>query len=253
MADTATRVQSGVPRALHQLARAIATDAVRLAPHLGLATRAFRAVAKLAIVTCVLIFCAIAVAVLWALARVPADDIAAIAPSVLVESANGQPLGRVGPLADAVRRQDLPDVLVKAVLSIEDRRFYHHYGIDPLGVTRALWANWNAGEVVEGGSTITQQLAKMRFVGAERSFDRKLREALTAIWLDFRLGKDEVLTQYLNGVYLGAGAHGVSAASRVYFDKDLRVGVPTSSSMQCWRRERSTQRQPSTPRLNLPS
>src|SRR6185369_12981590 len=119
----------------------------------------------------------------------------------------------------------------KAVLSIEDRRFYHHYGIDPLGVTRALWANWNAGEVVEGGSTITQQLAKMRFVGNERSFDRKLREALTAIWLDFRLGKDEVLTQYLNGVYLGAGAHGVSAASRVYFDKDLSQLTLAESAM----------------------
>ena len=87
--------------------------------------------------------------------------------------------------------------------------------------SRALWANWNAGGIVEGGSTITQQLAKMRFVGNERSFDRKVREAMTATWLDFRLGKDEVLTRYLNGVYLGAGAHGVSAASRVYFDKEL--------------------------------
>jgi penicillin-binding protein 1A len=233
MADskTATRAQSGVPTALHQLARAIATDAVRLAAHLSLATRVFPTVAKLTIATCVVILCAAAAAVLWALARVPADDIAAVAPSVLVESANGQPLGRVGPLADAVRRQDLPETLVKAVLSIEDRRFYYHYGVDPLGVTRALWANWNAGEIVEGGSTITQQLAKMRFVGAERSFDRKLREALTAIWLDFRLGKDEVLTQYLNGVYLGAGAHGVSAASRVYFDKDLSQLTLAESAM----------------------
>jgi len=204
MADS-TKVKSAIPGAIHQLARAIATDAVQLAPHLEIANRVFAVVAKFTVAACVVICCAAAAAVLWALAHVPPDDGAAVAPSVLVEAATGEPLGRVGPLADAVRRQDFPETLVKAVTSIEDRRFYHHYGVDPLGVTRALWANWSAGEIVEGGSTITQQLAKMRFVGNERSFDRKLREALTAIWLDFRLGKDEVLTRYLNGVYLGDG------------------------------------------------
>ena len=168
---------------------------------------------------------------LWALSRVPPDDRATVAPSVLVEAAKGEPVGRVGPLTDAVRRQDFPETLVKAVLSIEDRRFYHHYGVDPWGVMRALWANWSAGEIVEGGSTITQQLAKLQFVGNERSFDRKVREALTATWLDFRLGKDEVLTRYLNGVYLGAGAHGVSAAARIYFDKGLSQLTLAESAM----------------------
>src|SRR6185295_18837488 len=142
-------------------------------------------------------------------------------PSVLVEAANGQPLGRVGPLSDAVKRRDFPDMLVKAVLSIEDRRFYSHWGIDPWGIARATQANWAAGGIAQGGSTITQQLVKMQIVGNERNLGRKVREAFTAIWLDLRLGKDEVLTRYLNAVYLGAGAYGMSAATRLYFDKSL--------------------------------
>jgi penicillin-binding protein 1A len=163
----------------------------------------------------------IATAILWALSQTPLEDRFAIAPAVLVETADGQPLGRVGAIGDAVRWQDFPDTLVKAVLSIEDRRFFAHWGVDPWGIVRALRANWSAGDVVEGGSTITQQLAKMQFVGNERSLYRKLREALTAVWLDYRLGKNEVLTRYLNTVYLGGGAHGVSAAARTYFDKSL--------------------------------
>ena len=153
-------------------------------------------------------------------------------PSLLVEAANGEPLGRVGPLGDAVERQDFPDTLVKAVLSIEDRRFFSHWGVDPWGIVRALRANWSAGDIVEGGSTITQQLAKMQIVGNERSLYRKLREAFTAIWLDYRLGKDEVLTRYLNTVYLGGGAHGVSAAARMYFDKSL--SELTLPKRRCW-------------------
>jgi membrane peptidoglycan carboxypeptidase len=93
--------------------------------------------------------------------------------------------------------------------------------VDPWGVARAAYANWTAGTIVEGGSTITQQLVKMQFVGGERSFERKMREAFTAVWLDFRLGKDEILTRYLNRIYLGAGAYGMSAAARLYFDKTL--------------------------------
>ena len=93
--------------------------------------------------------------------------------------------------------------------------------MDPWGIARAMQANWAAGGIAEGGSTITQQLAKMQIVGNERNLDRKVREAFTAIWLDLRLGKDEVLTRYLNAVYLGAGAYGMSAATRMYFDKNL--------------------------------
>jgi penicillin-binding protein 1A len=141
--------------------------------------------------------------------------------SVLVEAANGEQLGRVGPLSLSVQRAEFPELLVKAVLSIEDRRFFSHWGVDPWGIARAALTNWSAGTVVGGGSTITQQLVKMQLVGNERSLDRKLREAFTALWLGLRLSKDEILTRYLNLVYLGAGAYGMPAAARIYFDKNL--------------------------------
>jgi penicillin-binding protein 1A len=143
------------------------------------------------------------------------------AQRLLIEAANGEPLGRAGPFGDPVDRKDFPDHLVKAVLSIEDRRFYQHWGVDIRAVVRALHANWRAGEIVQGGSTITQQLAKLQLVGDERSFLRKLREALAALWLEQRLSKSEILSQYLNTVYLGRGAYGMSAAARIYFDKSL--------------------------------
>jgi penicillin-binding protein 1A len=160
---------------------------------------------------------------LWALHDMPLERPSDVAkPALLLESADGDALGRVGPLkfADAARK-DFPDRLVQAVLSTEDRRFYSHFGIDPVGIVRALRRNAEAGEIVEGGSTITQQLAKMQIVGNERTFARKLREALTAIRLELRLGKEEILTRYLNNIYLGGGAHGMPAAARLYFDKRL--------------------------------
>jgi penicillin-binding protein 1A len=160
---------------------------------------------------------------LWAVNDMPLERPSDMArPALLLETADGGALGRVGPLkfADAARN-DFPDRLVQAVLSIEDRRFYSHFGIDPIGIVRALHRNAEAGEIVEGGSTITQQLAKMQIVGNERTFARKLREALTAIRLELRLGKEEILTRYLNTIYLGGGAHGMPAAARLYFDKRL--------------------------------
>src|SRR5262245_49649037 len=162
-------------------------------------------------------------AMLWVIIDMPLERPGdAARPALLLETADGEALGRVGSLkfADAARA-DFPDRLVQAVLSIEDRRFYNHFGIDPLGIARALRRNAEAGGIVEGGSTITQQLVKMRMLGNERTYARKLREALTAIWLELRLGKDEILTRYLNNVYLGGGAHGMPAAARLYFDKRL--------------------------------
>jgi penicillin-binding protein 1A len=140
--------------------------------------------------------------------------------SIALEASNGKPLGRLGrvKLEDAPR-EAFPDLLVKAVLSIEDRRFYEHWGIDLLGIIRAARRNYDAGTVVEGGSTVTQQLVKLRYLGNERNYKRKLREAFLAVWLELRLSKDEILTRYLNGIYLGAGAEGVPAAARLYFDK----------------------------------
>jgi 1A family penicillin-binding protein len=164
----------------------------------------------------------LAVALLWTVYSMPPEKQSLTdRPSLIVEAANGEPLGRVGPLADNVERQAFPEVLVNAVLGIEDRRFDSHWGVDPRGVARAAFANWAADGIVEGGSTITQQLAKITVVGNERTLFRKAREALTAIWLEARLGKDEILTRYLNAVYLGSGAYGMSAAARMYFDKTL--------------------------------
>jgi penicillin-binding protein 1A len=166
---------------------------------------------------------AVSGAMLWAIHDMPLERPSdAARPALLLEAADGEALGRVGSLkfADAARA-DFPDRLVQAVLSTEDRRFYSHFGIDPFGIVRALHRNAQAGEIVEGGSTITQQLVKMQIVGSKRTLTRKLREALTAIWLDRRLGKEEILTRYLNNVYLGAGAHGMPAAARLYFDKRL--------------------------------
>jgi 1A family penicillin-binding protein len=162
--------------------------------------------------------------ILWALHDAPLSGQPARfdRPSLVLEAADGRPLGRTGALTDTVaKRSDFPDLLVNAVLSIEDRRFRHHFGVDPLGILRAARANFEAGEIVEGGSTITQQLVKLRLVGRERTMVRKLREAFAALWLDFRMDKDSILTDYLNSVYLGAGAYGMAAAARVYFDKPL--------------------------------
>jgi 1A family penicillin-binding protein len=162
--------------------------------------------------------------ILWALYDTPNAGAPARSdsPSLVLETADGRQLGRSGPLIDAVARSDVPDVLVDAVLSIEDRRFYRHFGIDPLGILRAAHVNLGNGEIVEGASTITQQLVRLRrLVGREQTMERKLREVLVALWLDLRTDKDAILTEYLNQVYLGAGAYGVSAAARLYFGKRL--------------------------------
>jgi penicillin-binding protein 1A len=109
--------------------------------------------------------------------------------------------------------------LPRAVIATEDRRFYHHFGIDPVGLARAAWVDLRAGHVVEGGSTITQQLAKILFLSPERSFTRKIRETLLALWLERKFTKDQILEIYLNRVYLGAGTYGVDAAAHRYFGK----------------------------------
>jgi penicillin-binding protein 1A len=115
--------------------------------------------------------------------------------------------------------QDMPSDVINAVLSIEDRHFYEHSGIDFTSMVRAFMQNTEAGKVVAGGSTITQQLVKITFLSPERTYSRKIREAAMSFWLDHHLSKDEILTAYLNDVYLGSGAVGFPAAARVYFGK----------------------------------
>ncbi len=144
-------------------------------------------------------------------------------PTVTVQAADGSVLAHYGDLYGiAVQLHELPPHLPHAVLAVEDRRFYEHSGIDPRGVARALWDNIWAGGLRSGGSTITQQLAKNLFLSPERTLRRKVQEALLALWLERRFGKDQILTIYLNRVYFGQGAYGVDAAARQYFGKSAQ-------------------------------
>lgn len=143
--------------------------------------------------------------------------------TVTLLSADDAVLARRGPEgARFVALHEFAPHLVQAVLAIEDHRFYRHFGVDPIGVVRAALSNLAAGEVKAGGSTITQQLAKNLFLTPERSLKRKLQELALALWLEARLSKDEILTLYLNRVYLGAGAYGFEAAARRYFGKSAK-------------------------------
>jgi penicillin-binding protein 1A len=165
---------------------------------------------------------AVSGALLWALLGLPIDRPAnrPRQPTLMLEAADGEALGRTGPLTVAeVPLHGFSPILVQAVLSVEDRRFYRHPGVDVIGILRAERANRAAGDVVEGGSTITQQLVKNEYLNDDRTYVRKLREALIALWLELHLSKDQILTRYLNRVYLGDGAYGMAAAARLYFDK----------------------------------
>src|SRR5438876_8671134 len=123
---------------------------------------------------------------------------------------------------DVVRLDEFPDHLIKATLATEDRRFYDHFGIDIGGIFRALATNARAGGVVQGGSSITQQLAKNLFLNNERTLERKVKEAFLAVWLETRLKKSEILKLYLDRAYLGGGAFGVDAAAQFYFNKSAK-------------------------------
>jgi penicillin-binding protein 1A len=113
----------------------------------------------------------------------------------------------------------LPDYVADAFIAVEDRRFRSHLGVDPIGLSRAAVENANAGRVVQGGSTLTQQLAKNLFLVPDRNFRRKIQEAMLALYLEYRYSKDQILTLYLNRVYFGAGVYGIEAASQRFFGK----------------------------------
>ncbi|MCC2098892.1 MAG: transglycosylase domain-containing protein, partial [Hyphomicrobiales bacterium] len=121
----------------------------------------------------------------------------------------GREIGRRGIRHDdSVKLDQIPQYQINALLATEDRRFWSHYGIDPVGTLRALSANARASGVVQGGSTLTQQLAKNLFLSNERTIDRKVKEAFLAVWLEFRLSKREILKLYLDRAYMGGGAFG---------------------------------------------
>ncbi len=142
-------------------------------------------------------------------------------PLVLI-SADGQPFAKRGECIDEpVTLNELPRHFIDAVLAREDRRFYSHIGIDPQGILRAASRNYRAGVIREGGSTITQQLVKISFLTSTKTFERKLEEALLAMWLEKRLTKNQILERYLSSVYFGKGCFGVRAAARYFFDKPV--------------------------------
>ncbi len=123
---------------------------------------------------------------------------------------------------DSVPLEQYPDYLIQALLATEDRRFFEHYGIDPVGLMRAITVNARSSYVVQGGSTLTQQLAKNLFLSNERSLERKIKEAFLALWLEARLPKREILKLYFDRAYMGGGTYGVQAAADFYFGKSVR-------------------------------
>ena len=141
-------------------------------------------------------------------------------PTLTLLDYKGRQIARFGDIyGEPVQLSQLPSHLPSAVVATEDRRFYSHFGVDPIGLARAMVSNLVAGRIVQGGSTISQQLAKNVFLTHQRTLKRKAQEFLLALWLEANFSKQQILALYLNRVYLGAGAYGVDAAARRYFNK----------------------------------
>ena len=164
--------------------------------------------------------------IVWVGAHLPAIQSLQIPkrpPTIQIVGVDGSVLATRGEMAGAnVSLKDLPPYLPKAFIAIEDRRFYSHYGVDPFGIARAAIANVMHRGVSQGGSTLTQQLAKNLFLTQERTMSRKLQEVELALWLERKHSKAEILELYLNRVYFGSGAYGVEAASQKYFGKSAK-------------------------------
>ncbi len=144
-------------------------------------------------------------------------------PSIQIVDMQGRALARRGDLAgEPLPLKEMPNYVSKAFVAIEDRRFYEHYGVDPFGIGRAFVANVLHRAVAQGGSTISQQVAKNLFLTQERTITRKLQEVLLALWLERKFSKTQILEMYLNRVYFGAGAYGIEQASQRYFGKSAR-------------------------------
>ena len=159
----------------------------------------------------------------WDLPRPEAALDAARRPSLTLQDQSGQVIASYGDIVgDPLRLSDLPPALPAAAVAVEDRRFYGHFGIDLIGVARAAWINLLAGRLVQGGSTITQQVAKNLFLTSARTTKRKVQELMLTLWLENHFTKQEILEIWLNRIYLGSGAWGVDAAARLYFGVSAR-------------------------------
>ena len=144
-------------------------------------------------------------------------------PSTTIMADNGNEVQTFGTVySEVIRSEELPQYVVDAIVYTEDRRFYSHFGFDPISFIRAMITNVFAGRYAQGGSTITQQVAKNLFLTSEKSLRRKVQELLLAFWLEHKFSKEQILTLYLNRVYFGAGAYGIEAASQKYFQKTSR-------------------------------
>jgi penicillin-binding protein 1A len=159
-------------------------------------------------------------------AKMPAATTWAIpdrAPNIKIVSSDAKLIANRGMSGgEAVGLHEMSPYIPEAVIAIEDRRFYSHFGVDPIGLARAMITNVVGGRFSQGGSTVTQQLAKNLFLKPDRTLERKVQEVLLAFWLEHKHTKDQILEMYLNRVYFGSGAYGVEAASRRYFGKSAR-------------------------------
>ncbi len=166
------------------------------------------------------------VVLLWFVRDLPRPDDAVAAvrrPSLSLEDRSGQTFARFGDIVgDKLLLSEVPTYLPAAAVAVEDRRFWEHPGIDPVGLARAAWVDLTAGHVVQGGSTITQQVAKTLFLSNARTLQRKVQELLLTFWLEYHFTKRQILEIWLNRAYLGSGAWGVDAAARIYFGISAR-------------------------------
>ena len=153
-------------------------------------------------------------------------------PNIAILASDGTLIANRGDTGGAaVKLQDLPTYLPQAFVAIEDRRFYHHFGIDPIGIARAVVSDLVLHRGMQGGSTLTQQLAKNLFLTQERTLHRKIQEAILAVWLEHKYSKAQILELYLNRVYFGSGAFGVEAAAHKYFNTDARRVTVAQAAM----------------------
>ncbi len=163
---------------------------------------------------------------LWFLHDLPRPDAALDAPrrpSLVLLDRDGQPFATFGDVVgDPLRLPDMPPYLPAAAVAVEDHRFYHHHGFDSLGILRAMFVDLTHGHLVQGGSTITQQVAKTLFLSNARTLKRKVQEVMLTIWLEEHFTKREILEIWLNRVYLGSGTWGMDAAARLYFGVSAR-------------------------------
>jgi penicillin-binding protein 1A len=159
-------------------------------------------------------------------------------PNIAILASDGSLIANRGETGGrTVNIKELPPYLPKAFVAIEDRRFYDHFGIDPVGIGRAIVRNLSSRGVAQGGSTLTQQLAKNLFLTQERTASRKIQEAILALWLERNYSKDEILELYLNRVYFGAGAYGVEAAAQRYYGKSARDVTLSEAAVLAGKRE----------------